>query len=357
MGYFSDQSFFGNTVWMYLTTFGIFALGVISVYIFKKIIIFRLNIWAKSTTTQLDDLLIKGIEKAVIPLAYFGAFYLSVQNLNFSVKVEKALYVFTVVILTYCFLKAITTFVNQMSRSYIMKEQGEDRSKQMKGLISLLNVIIWTLGLMFLLDNLGFKITSVVAGLGIGGIAIALAAQTVLGDLFNYFVIFFDRPFEVGDFLVIEDKKGTVEHIGIKTTRIRSLGGELLVFHNTDLTSSRIHNYKKMERRRVVFHVGVIYQTTADQLEELPLIMKGIIERQKDATFDRAHFASFGDFSLNFELVYYVLSSEYAQYMDIQQAINLAIIREFEQKGIEFAYPTQTLFMNKGSSSPPVIKA
>jgi small-conductance mechanosensitive channel len=168
--------------------------------------------------------------------------------------------------------------------------------------------------------------------------------------VFNYFVIFFDRPFEVGDFLIIEDKMGTVEHIGIKTTRIRSLGGELLILHNTDLTNSRIHNYKRMERRRVVFQVGVIYQTTAAQLEELPLMMKGIIERQDDATFDRAHFAGFGDFSLNFELVYYVLSAEYSHYMDIQQSINLAIFREFEKNGIEFAYPTQTLFMNKAAS-------
>jgi len=151
-------------------------------------------------------------------------------------------------------------------------------------------------------------------------------------------------------FLIIEDKMGTVEHIGIKTTRIRSLGGELLIFHNTDLTNSRIHNYKRMERRRVVFQVGVIYQTTAAQLEELPLMMKGIIERQDDATFDRAHFAGFGDFSLNFELVYYVLSAEYSHYMDIQQSINLAIFREFEKNGIEFAYPTQTLFMNKAAS-------
>jgi small-conductance mechanosensitive channel len=357
MGYFSDQSFWGNTVWMYMMTLGVFLLGILIVFILKKTVLFRLRIWAESTTTQLDDLLIEGVEKAVIPFAYFAAFYLSVQNLYFSVKAEKALYFATVVFLTFCFLKAITTFLNHFSQTYIKKEQGEERAKQMKGLTAFLNIIIWALGLMFLLDNLGFKITSVVAGLGIGGIAIALAAQTVLGDLFNYFVIFFDRPFEVGDFLVIEDKKGTVEHIGIKTTRIRSLGGELLIFHNTDLTNSRIHNYKKMERRRVVFQVGVIYQTTADQLEELPLIMKGIIERQKDATFDRAHFASFGDFSLNFELVYYVLSSEYSQYMDIQQAINLAIIREFEQKGIEFAYPTQTLFMNKGTSSPPIINA
>ena len=347
MGYFPDQYFLGNTVGMYIMTFGVFISGVTCVYIFKKIAVSRLRVWAEKTTTQLDDLLVAGIEKAAIPLAYFGAFYLSVQNLTLSVKAEKALSVATVVFLTYCFLKAITTFSNHFSQTYIKKEQGEERAEQIKGLTTFVNIMIWALGLMFLLDNLGFKITSVVAGLGIGGIAIALAAQTVLGDLFNYFVIFFDRPFEVGDFLVIEDKKGTVEHVGIKTTRIRSLSGELLIFHNTDLTNSRIHNYKKMEKRRIVFQVGVVYQTTADQLAAIPVMVKGIIDRQQETTFDRAHFASFGDYSLNFEMVYYVLSAEYSRYMDIQQAINLEIFREFEKNGIEFAYPTRTLFVNQ----------
>ena len=197
------------------------------------------------------------------------------------------------------------------------------------------------------MDNLGFDISAVIAGLGIGGIAIALAAQAILGDLFSYFVIFFDRPFEVGDFIVVGDKVGTVEYTGIKTTRIRALSGEQMVFSNTDLTNSRIHNFKKMERRRVVFSLGVIYQTTADQLEEIPKIVRGIIEKQNDTTFDRGHFKSYGDFSLNFEFVYFVIGSDYVKYMDTQQAINMEIYRTFEQKGIEFAYPTQTLFVSK----------
>jgi hypothetical protein len=149
MGYFTDQSFFGNTVEMYVMSLGVFILGVLSVYIFKKIFIYRLRIWAKNTVTKLDDLLVEGIEKAIIPLAYFSAFYLSVQNLNFSVKVEKALSVATVVILTYCFLKAIITFINHLSRNYIKEENGDDRGKQIKGLTTLLNVIIWEKGLIF----------------------------------------------------------------------------------------------------------------------------------------------------------------------------------------------------------------
>ena len=145
----------------------------------------------------------------------------------------------------------------------------------------------------------------------------------------------------------MQDKVGTVEYTGIKTTRVRALTGEQLVFSNTDLTNSRVHNFKKMEERRVVFRLGVVYQTSAAQLEEIPKIVKEIIEKHNDVRFDRGHFATYGDFSLNFEFVYFVIGSEYVKYMDTQQSINLEIYDEFEKRGIEFAYPTQTLFVNK----------
>lgn len=344
---FFNQIYFGNSIESYAIAIITFIAGIFIVYIFKKIVLSRLEKWAQKTETKLDDLLIKGVEKSVIPLLYYGAFYVAVETLSLSVKAESVLRTISVILITFYFLRSLTTVLNHAFRSYLRrKEHGEERIKQMRGITTLLNILIWGLGIMFLLDNLGFKISTVIAGLGIGGVAIALAAQAVLGDLFSYFVIFFDRPFEVGDFLVIGDKVGSVENIGIKTTRIRALGGEQLVFHNTDLTNSRIHNYKKMEKRRVVFQIGVTYQTTADQLEEIPIIVKKIIEDQDDATFDRGHFATFGDFSLNFEFVYYVMGADYVRYMDIQQAINLSIYRAFEEKEIEFAYPTQTLFMN-----------
>jgi small-conductance mechanosensitive channel len=162
-----------------------------------------------------------------------------------------------------------------------------------------------------------------------------------------------DRPFETGDFIILgSDHLGTVEHIGIKTTRIRSLGGEQIVMSNSDLTSSRIKNYKRMQKRRVVFKLGVTYQTPADKLKEIPVIIKEIITGINDTTFDRAHFSGYGDFSLNIEIVYYVLSSDYNKYMDTQQAINLAIYEEFEKRGIEFAYPTQTLFVERTGNQP-----
>jgi small-conductance mechanosensitive channel len=348
---FLKQIYFGNSIESYAIAIITFIAGFLIVYIFKRIALSRLEKWVAKTETSLDDLLIKGIEKSVIPLLYYGTFYIAVQTLSLPVKAENILRIASVIFLTFYFLRSLTTILDHAFKAYLKrKEHGEEKIKQMRGITTLLNVLIWGLGMMFLLDNLGFKISTVIAGLGIGGIAIALAAQAVLGDLFSYFVIFFDRPFEVGDFLVVGDKVGAVEYIGIKTTRIRALGGEQLVFHNTDLTNSRIHNYKKMEQRRVVFQIGVTYQTTADQLEELPKIVKKIIEDQDDAKFDRGHFASFGDFSLNFEFVYYVLGADYTHYMDIQQAINLSIYRIFEEKEIEFAYPTQTLFMNRANN-------
>ncbi|MEE9594372.1 MAG: mechanosensitive ion channel family protein, partial [Candidatus Hydrothermarchaeales archaeon] len=217
----------------------------------------------------------------------------------------------------------------------------------LKAIRPVIKVFIWGFGVIFLLDNLGFEISTVVAGLGIGGIAVALAAQAVLGDLFSYFAIMIDRPFEIGDFIIVGDYLGTVEHVGIKTTRIRSLGGEQLVFSNTDLTNSRVRNYKRMEKRRVLFTMGVTYQTSHEKLKEIPTVIRDIIENISDTVFDRAHFSSYGDFSLVFEVAYYVASGDYKKYMDIQQEINLKIKEEFEKRGIEFAYPTQTVYLNK----------
>ena len=292
------------------------------------------------------------MKKAVIPILYVLAFYLSVKTLTLHPKFEKAIDVVSVILVTFFIIKMITSAFRFGLHSYIKikaeaEEDAEKRIKQIRGITAIISFFIWVIGFVFLLDNLGFEITTVIAGLGIGGIAIALAAQAILGDLFSYFVIFFDRPFEIGDFIVTGEFKGNIEHIGIKTTRVRSLGGEQLIFANSDLTNSRIQNFKRMDRRRVVFKLAVIYQTPAEKLEDIVGVVKKIVVDHPDVTYDRGHFASFSSFSLDFEFVYFVLSSDYNHYMDIQQDINLKIYREFENRGIKFAYPTQTLFVNK----------
>jgi small-conductance mechanosensitive channel len=209
---------------------------------------------------------------------------------------------------------------------------------------------IWTAVLLLVLDNLGVNITALIAGLGVGGIAIALAVQTILGDLFASLAIVLDKPFVVGDFLIIGDLLGSVEYVGLKTTRLRSLSGEQLVFSNADLLSSRIRNYGRMYERRVSFNLGVTYQTEREKLKKIPQIIREAVEQQEDTRFDRSHFKEYGNFSLNYETVYYVKGPDYNKYMDIQQAINLHIHECFEQEGIEFAYPTQTLFVQQQQS-------
>jgi small-conductance mechanosensitive channel len=215
------------------------------------------------------------------------------------------------------------------------------------GIISFVaRVLIWSLVGLMILDNLGIDVTALVAGLGIGGIAVALAAQNILGDLFASLSIAFDKPFLVGDFLILDDYLGSVEHIGIKSTHLRSLSGEQIILSNADLLKSRVRNYGRMLERRIVMTHGVTYDTSVENLERIPEIVRTAIERQKDTRFDRSHFAKHAGASLDFESVYYVLSADYNHYMDIQQAINLEIHRRFSDEGIDFA-PTQRLYLSR----------
>jgi small-conductance mechanosensitive channel len=214
-------------------------------------------------------------------------------------------------------------------------------------------LVIWAGVVLFALDNLGVDITALVAGLGIGGVAIALALQNVLGDLFASLAIVLDKPFVLGDFVRVDDMVGTVEHVGLKTTRIRALSGEQLVFANNDILGSRLQNFGRMFERRIVFTVGVTYQTPRASLEKIPGIIQDAIEAQDDVRFDRSHLSAYGDFSINFESVWFVLSPDFATYMDRQQAIYFAIHEAFEHAAIEFAYPTQTLFLERGATHEP----
>lgn len=212
-------------------------------------------------------------------------------------------------------------------------------------------IALLSLGLLVILDSLpGVQITALIASLGIGGIAVALAMQNILSDIFASLTITLDRPFVIGDFIIVGDLLGVVEKIGIKTTRLRSLSGEQLIFSNNDLLNSRIRNFKRMYERRVAFEIGITYETGIDKIREIPDRIESIIKALPDTRFDRAHFKQHGAHALIFEIVYYVNGPDYNLYMDRQQAINLAIHEYFEQNGIQFAYPTQTLYLNRTPS-------
>ncbi|MDQ6845093.1 MAG: mechanosensitive ion channel family protein [Bacteroidota bacterium] len=342
---FWNTVYFGNPLKDWAIAFGIVTVAFSLIKILRLPVLNRFKKWSEKTTNSFDDFIVLAIEKCLIPFLYFVAIYSALQYLTFNEPINRAVRVAMMFIVTFYILRLLSSAVQYSIFTFLGKQDNsETKQKQARGLILIFKALIWIVGIVFLMNNLGYNVTTIITGLGIGGIAVALAAQTILGDLFSYFVIFFDRPFEIGDFLKVDDKAGNVEYIGIKTTRIRAIGGEQLIFSNKDLTDSRVHNFKRMERRRIVFSIGVTYQTSTEHLKKIPEIIKQIIESVDGATFDRSHFSGFGDFSLNFESVYYVAGPEFNEYMDRQQNMYLQIFEAFEKEGIEFAYPTQTLF-------------
>jgi small-conductance mechanosensitive channel len=209
---------------------------------------------------------------------------------------------------------------------------------------------LWLLVALLALDQLGFDVTALIAGLGVGGVALALAVQNILGDVFACAAIALDKPFVVGDFIVVDGLRGTVESVGLKTTRVRSLDGELLVLANADLLKSRLRNFKQLRERRIQFGLGVTYDTPADKLRRIPSWLREAVEAQPKTRFDRAHFRGYGDSALELEVVYHVLEPDYNVYMDVQQSLNLAIHERFAAEGVEFAFPTRTLLVKPDPS-------
>ncbi len=233
------------------------------------------------------------------------------------------------------------------------KEKKETNSAQASavGLLKILGqTILWVFLVVAGLSNLGFEVSTLVAGLGVGGIAIALASQKILEDLFASLTIILDRPFVVGDYIVSNDIRGTVKKIGLKTTLVRSLEGEMLILPNSDLLESRLRNFRRMEERRALLNIGVVYQTPLEKLKSIPGKIQEIIEAQENTRFDRAHFKEYGPHSLNFEIVYFLTSRDYHLYMDTLQEVNLEIFELFSKEKIEFAYPTQTILFDGTSN-------
>lgn len=244
-------------------------------------------------------------------------------------------------------------FINHYAKVYAREKEAVHDTTSVTavnaiGFVS--KTVLFVIIALLTLDQLGVNITTLIAGLGVGGIAVALAVQNILGDLFASLTIILDRPFVVGDFLIVDDLMGTVEKVGVKTTRLKALSGEQLIFSNADLLKARIRNYQKLQERRIVFGFGVLYETPYELIKEIPKMVQSIVEKQDKARFDRCHFKAYGDSSLNFEVVYYVLEPDYLIYMDLQQEINLELFKQFEQKDVSFAYPTRTLYIQNNSS-------
>ena len=323
----------------------IFILTTTALWFLKWTIVKKIKVVVDHVRIELGNLLIECIEEIGKEVYFFTALWVSIQFIKIPLFIKKLSFYLLLISVFYYLAKSLQKIFN----FYLLKFQA--KQKLSKSTAQFLNQIcswfLWSIIILIVLENLGVNITALIAGLGIGGVAIAIALQNILSEIFAYFAIHLDKPFEIGDFIKIDEDVGEIKKIGIRSTRIKSLSGEELVVSNKELTGKRIRNFKKMKERRIVFNFGVVYQTPPEKLRKIPQIVKNIFDNLKMARLDRVHFKSLGDFSLIFEVAYYVLTPDYRQYMDLQEKINLALMEEFEKEKIEFAYPTQTLFLNK----------
>jgi small-conductance mechanosensitive channel len=344
----SNPTFLGITAVSWLTFAGVWLAAFIVLRWTRHIVFKRLHALAARTATSLDDLGEGLVRRTSTTFLLLLALYFGISTLPLaSDKQSIVSMAMLVVVLVQSGLWAHEV-VDYAIRELVRRDSDLDSGlRTAAGAIGFAGrVLVWSVILILILSNLHVNVTTLIAGLGVGGVAIALAVQNVLGDLFASLSILVDQPFVVGHFIVIDDLAGTVEHVGLKTTRIRSLSGEQVVMSNADLLKSRIHNYKRLYERRVLFGFGVTYNTGYEKLVAIPPMVRQIVTDIPGTRFDRAHFKEFGDSSLNFEVVYFVLDPDYNRYMDVQQRINLELYRRFEERGIEFAFPTRTLYVS-----------
>ena len=342
---FLSRTWFGNLLSSWMLALVVTAAALALLRGVRNLTVRRLQHVAHGTATQVDDLAISLLRSSRSWFFLAISLYIGALSLSLSSALENLI---RMAVLFSLLLQA-ALWANQLidyglqyyARRTLEAETDHQHTIAILGLAS--RIVLWSIIMLLALDNLGVEISGLLTGLGIGGIAIALAVQNILSDLLSYVSIMLDRPFKIGDFIVVDELMGTVERIGLKTTRVRSISGELIIFANHDLLGHRLRNFQDREERRVLFTIGVTYNTPAAKLASIPEIVGEVVNAQEQVRFDRAHFSAFGDFSLGFETVYYVTSADYGVYMDVQQSVNLELVRRFEKAGIEFAFPTQTL--------------
>ena len=344
-----DVEVYGNSLRGWAVAAGVAVGAWVALTLAARVVRGRLAKLAAHTRTEWDDLFVHALGSTRSLVLVIVALWLGASLLTLPPKAELVVSRGALVVVLVQIGLWLSSGFGFWLESYTRRELDHDpgAATTVGALGFLVRLGVWSVLLLVALDNLGIDVTTLVAGLGVGGVAVALATQSILGDLFASLSIVLDKPFVLGDFIVVDDQMGAVEHVGLKTTRVRSLWGEQVVFSNSDLLKSRLRNFGRMRRRRVVFTLGVTYQTPRAKLEKIPGIVRDAVEGQKDTAFDRSHFSAYGDFALQFESVYYVLSPDYNVYMDVNQAIYLRIHECFEREGIDFAYPTQTLVVQR----------
>jgi small-conductance mechanosensitive channel len=348
-------TFLGNPVWAWLWDLGVTAALWGTFLVVRWAVIRRGGRrLAEGTASELDNALVLMARRARPTLLFFPAFHLASRGLDLPHKIERGLDVVTALaILLQVGIWGIAGVNFWVAYTRRHQVEGSAASAALVGALGFLGkVILGSVLLLLALSRLGVDVTALVAGLGIGGIAVALALQNVLGDLLAALSIVLDRPFTLGDTIVVDDIQGKVEKIGLKTTRVRSVTGEQVIFSNSDLLKSRVRNFRRMEERRVLLAFGVDGSTPVDALERIPDLVRQAVEAQPESRFERAHFKGFGDSSFDFEATYFVASAEVVVFMDRQQAVNLALLRAFADAGIELALPESKLRIQRPGSRP-----
>ncbi len=340
------MTYFENITEEYFFAISVFVIAAVVFKVIQWLILKRLAELAKRTKTDLDDTLIRIVKSLKPAFYYFVSFYVAVKFLTFP---DVANQIINGVLLAWVAYQAVTALhiLIDYAIEKRARKEGAEGQNAFKFLSNFVKWALWIVAALMVLSNLGVNITSLVAGLGIGGVAVALALQNILGDLFSSFAIYLDKPFEVGDFIEAGESAGVVEKIGIKTTRIRSTTSEEIVISNKELTSARIKNYKRLKERRAVFTIGVTYETPIDKLRSIPKIVENVVKAEKNVKFDRVNFKTFADSSLNYDVSYYVQTTDYKEYRDTEEKIALNIIEKFQEEKIDFAYPTRTIYSLK----------
>lgn len=340
-----------NAISDYLISICVFCATIVGLKLFQKWILNIIEKKSKKTQNKLDDFIIKTIKQIGWVFHILLPLYVASKFLQVPEILDTFIYYGMLIVVVYYAVRSVQKFIDFSAQRFIQeKSEGDTDPGVINIFKTILKLSLWVVAIILILSNAGYDVSALIASLGIGGIAVAIALQNVLSDIFSYFSIHFDKPFRVGDFIIVDEDMGEVKKIGIKSTRLKSLWGEEIVISNAELTSKRVNNYKKMERRRIHFHFGVVYDTPVAKLKRILTIVQETFSNLDLADLERVHFKEFGDSQLRFEVAYYVETGDYNRYMDIQQDINLSLKGQFEKEGIEFAYPTQTLIIQKESS-------
>lgn len=344
---FLNTELLGNSVRTWLISAALLLAFAAAVATVRRFVAGRAEDLSRRTENSLDDAVAAAVAATKTVLVLFVAIFLASRPLSLPDRVSAWLGSLAIAAALIQVGFWTVAWLDVTLRSLKERKWGDDpaASSTFSFVHYAMNVAVWAIVLLLLLENLGVDISALVAGLGIGGIAVALAIQNILGDLFATFTILLDKPFVIGDSLAVDDLSGTVQSIGLNSTRLTSITGEQLVFSNKDLLQSRIRNYGRMEERRIKFQIGIVYRTPPEVVERIPDMIRAAVESHELTRFDRSHFKEFGGSALIFETVFYMTVPDYKAYMDIQQTVNLELMRRFAAAGIEFAYPTQHVFL------------